>query len=146
MDHEVEWITSHRAMNLSKPPWSSCERLRMIKLDDCSILQRDHLVGSREDLESMTQSAFTESHNLKTPHAQASVFGRATDEHSVDIGMGSKPDCYEKRSRYTLRLGQVGVLDCPVRQAPALRHKASGTRKETCPGKTLPRQTEEGQH
>ena len=132
-------------MNLSNPLDSSCERLRMIKLDDCSILQRDHLVRSREDLESMTWSASTASHNLKTPHAQVSGFGRATDEHLVDIGMGSKPDSY-KRSRYTLRLGQVGILDCPARQAPALCHKASGTRKETRPGKILTRQTEKGQY
>jgi len=94
----------------------------------------------------MTQSAATESHNLKTPHAQVSGFGRATNEHLVDIGTGSKPDCYKKRSRYPLRLGQVGILDCPVRQAPALRHKASGTRKETRPGKILTRQTEKGRH
>ena len=68
----------------------------MIKLDDCSILQRDHLVGSREDLDSMTQSASTESHNLKTPHAQVSGFCRATDGHLVGIGMGSKPDYYKR--------------------------------------------------
>jgi hypothetical protein len=68
----------------------------MIKLDDCSILQRNHLVGSREDPESMTYSASTKSHNLKTLHAQVSGFGRATDEHLVHIGMGSKPDSYKR--------------------------------------------------
>ena len=68
----------------------------MIKLDDCSILQPNHLVRSIEDPESMTWSASTESHNLKTPHAQVSGFGHATDEHLVDIGMGSKPDSYKR--------------------------------------------------
>jgi hypothetical protein len=54
--------------NLQCNPYSSRERLFLIKLDDCSILQRDHLVRNRPSPECM--------------------MGRATNEHLPWLDLG----------------------------------------------------------
>jgi hypothetical protein len=63
----------------------------MVKLDDCSILQHDHLVRSKPSLECMTCSAFKTQYlkalTIQESDSLATLIGHTTNEHLAWLDM-----------------------------------------------------------
>jgi hypothetical protein len=79
-----------------------CERLRMVELDDCSILQLGHLVGSRmsraHDSISVRNLSISRLRMLK-----CQAMCRATNEHLARLDL--RETRVSRRTRYPCNLG-----------------------------------------
>jgi hypothetical protein len=71
---------------------SCCVRLLMIKLDDYSILQHDHLVRSRLSFECMIHSALKISVSHSSACSSVRLMGQVTNEHLVWLDLRENPN------------------------------------------------------
>jgi hypothetical protein len=101
-------------------PYSSRERLFLIKLDDCSILQRDHLVRNRQSPECMIRSALKISASHGSDCSSVRLTGRVMNEHLAWLHLGENPRTLSGLVTPIPHLGQG--FECPVRRAQALHH------------------------
>jgi hypothetical protein len=74
-------------LNYKHKSHSSHERLRLIKLDDCSILQRVHLVRSRPSPECMIRSALKTSISHGSDYSGVRLMGRVTSEYLARLDL-----------------------------------------------------------
>jgi hypothetical protein len=121
----ITWFTSKYVFystNLQCNPYSSRERFFLIKLDDCSILQCDHLVRNRSSPECMIRSALQTSASHGFDCSSVRLMGRVMNEHVAWLDLGENPNTPSGLVTPIPHLGQG--FKCPVRRAQALRHTA----------------------
>jgi hypothetical protein len=90
----ITWFTSNYVFystNLQCNPYLSCESLFLIKLDDCSILQCDHLVRNRPSPECMICSTLKTSASHGSDCSSVRFMGRVTNEHLAWLDLRENP-------------------------------------------------------
>jgi hypothetical protein len=102
--------------------FTTCKRLRLIKLYYCSILQHDDLVGNRPSLECMIRSALKTSASHGSNSSSVRLMGHRTNEHIAQLDLGENLSTPSGLVTLIPHLGQG--LECPVRRAQALHHIA----------------------
>jgi hypothetical protein len=134
MHHGSGWWACHMSYHLS------CERLCMLRLDDCSILQPEHLVRSRlrrtHDSFSIRNISISQLHKFKCQAMSCDqwTLSPAWSERNLSIQKDSVP----------LQLGWIKVFECLVRRAKALCSATMALRTDHTREKSLAQQTEQG--
>jgi hypothetical protein len=86
--------------------YSFHERLHLVKLDDYSILQRDHLVKNKPNPECMICSGFKTSVSHGSDSSRVRLIGHMTNEHLACLDLNENPSSLKDSITPVPRVGQ----------------------------------------
>jgi hypothetical protein len=113
----------------------ACERLCLIKLDECNILQRDHLVKNRLSPECTVPSALKTLVSHDSNFSSVKLMGHTTNEHLAQLELRENPSTLSDSKTPIPQLDQG--FECLVRQAQDLCHTTKTLRPSYTQEKSL---------